>query len=53
MENGEVNAVVYEHLGDVYFRLNNRERAMELWQKALSLDEKNTALQEKITRGSL
>ncbi len=53
MEKGEVSAVVYEHLGDVYYRLDHRDRALEYWNKALKLDEKNTALREKIERGSL
>jgi tetratricopeptide (TPR) repeat protein len=50
---GEVSAVVYEHLGDIYFRLNDRESALEQWNAALKLDETNTALREKITRGTL
>jgi tetratricopeptide (TPR) repeat protein len=53
MEQGEVSAVVYEHLGDVYYKLDNHDRAIEYWNKALKLDENNTALREKITRGSL
>jgi tetratricopeptide (TPR) repeat protein len=50
---GEVSAVVYEHLGDIYYRLNDREQAMEHWNMALRLDGSNTALREKISRGSL
>lgn len=49
----DASAVVYEHLGDVYYRLNDKDRALELWNRALKLDEKNTALREKITRGAL
>jgi tetratricopeptide (TPR) repeat protein len=50
---GEANAVLHEHLGDVYFRLDDRERALEEWNIALRLDGSNTALREKIERGSL
>ena len=50
---GDVSAVVYEHLGDIYFKLNERDRALEQWNNALKLDEKNTALRDKIARGSL
>jgi tetratricopeptide (TPR) repeat protein len=50
---GEANAVVYEHLGDIYFRMNQTDLAIEHWNMALKLDEKNTALRDKISRGSL
>ncbi len=53
IDKGEASAVVYEHLGDVEYKLNNKTQAMEYWNKALQLDEKNTALREKIARGSL
>ena len=52
-EKGEVNAVVYEHLGDIYYKLNDKDRAMEQWKAALKLDESNSALKEKISRGTL
>lgn len=50
---GEVNAVVYEHLGDIYFRMNQKDLAIEHWGMALKLDEGNAALRDKISRGSL
>jgi pentatricopeptide repeat protein len=50
---GEVNAVVYEHLGDIYFRMNQRDLAIEHWNMALKLDEQNSQLRDKIARGSL
>jgi tetratricopeptide (TPR) repeat protein len=50
---GEVSAVVYEHLGDIYYQLDDKAQAMEHWQMALKLDESNSALREKISRGSL
>lgn len=50
---GEVNAVVYEHLGDIYFRMNQKDLAIEHWNMALKLDEQNTQLRDKISRGSL
>jgi tetratricopeptide (TPR) repeat protein len=53
IEKGEVSAVVYEHLGDIYYAMNDRDRALEQWKIALKLDEHNTALREKISRGSL
>lgn len=50
---GEGNAVVYEHLGDIYFKMNDRAAALEQWHMALKLDAENKTLQEKISRGSL
>ncbi|MGA9118162.1 MAG: tetratricopeptide repeat protein [Bacteroidota bacterium] len=50
---GESSPVVYEHLGDIYYRMNNRDAAIEQWNLALQLDHNNSALRAKITRGSL
>jgi len=48
-----VSAVVYEHLGDIYSKLNQQEKAKEYWAKALERDAKNALLKEKLARGSL
>ena len=53
IEKGEVNPVVYEHLGDVYFKMNDKEKALEEWSRALKLDKDNSALREKVARGTL
>lgn len=50
---GEVSAVVHEHMGDIYFKLNDTDRALEHWNAALKLDESNSLLRDKITRRSL
>jgi tetratricopeptide (TPR) repeat protein len=50
---GDVSAVVYEHLGDIYFRLDDRAHALENWNAALSLDGGNQPLREKVARGTL
>jgi tetratricopeptide (TPR) repeat protein len=42
------DAVVFEHIGDVYLKLNRVQQALEAWQKALVLDPKNKKLTEKI-----
>jgi tetratricopeptide (TPR) repeat protein len=47
------SAVVYEHLGDVYFMMKDRERALEQWKIALKLDANNAALRGKVERGTL
>ena len=53
IDKGEVSPVVHEHLGDIYYKMKDVERAMEEWKIALKMDESNVALQEKIARGSL
>jgi tetratricopeptide (TPR) repeat protein len=50
---GRASAVVHEHLGDVYFQLGNKAKAMEYWNKALEMNNANQALKDKIQRGSL
>ncbi len=50
---GDASAVVLEHLGDVYSKLNRPEEAKKYWMKALEKDEKNGLLKEKLSRGTL
>jgi tetratricopeptide (TPR) repeat protein len=50
---GDVSAVVYEHLGDIYYKLNDTEHAIEQWNAALKLDASNAELKGKISRRSL
>jgi tetratricopeptide (TPR) repeat protein len=50
---GNANSTLYEHLGDIAFRLQDRQQAIENWKKALELDQKNADLRAKLTRGSL
>ena len=42
------DAVVFEHIGDIYLKLNRVPQALEAWQKAMKLDPKNKYLAEKI-----
>ncbi len=50
---GNASAVLYEHLGDVNYRLSHRDKAIECWKKALELDPSNDILKGKVGRGSL
>ena len=50
---GSTSAVVHEHLGDIYYKLSEKDRAMEYWRKALQIDPDNEGLAEKIRRGGL
>jgi tetratricopeptide (TPR) repeat protein len=47
---GEANAVVFEHLGDVYDKLKMPEKAREYWKKGLEMDSSNLSLKAKLER---
>ncbi len=42
------DAVVFEHIGDTYLKLNRVPQALEAWQKARMLDPQNKNLADKI-----
>ncbi len=42
------DAVVFEHLGDTYLKLNRVPQALEAWQKAITLDPQNKIVADKI-----
>lgn len=44
----EEDAVVYDHIGDTYSKLNNPGQALAYWQKAAALDKTNKELARKI-----
>ncbi len=46
--NGENDGTLNEHLGDVYYFLNDREKAIEQWNIATKKGEKNSTLLKKI-----
>ena len=48
---GKASAVVQEHLGDIYLKLGQREKALMQWKKALEMDPKNESAKEKIQAG--
>ncbi len=50
---GEASATVVEHLGDIYFKLGQKEKADQYWLQALKMNAANQSLREKISRGSL
>ena len=47
---GGASAVVHEHMGDIYSRLGQKEKAVEYWQKALDMGGSGDALKEKIQK---
>jgi Tfp pilus assembly protein PilF len=46
----EPDATVYDHLGDIYAALNQRDKAREAWQKSVSL-EANEEVKKKLENG--
>lgn len=48
---GEGNAELLEHLGDVLYMLDRKEEAIDYWEKALKLDSANESLKKKISTG--
>lgn len=48
VDTGESSAEVYEHLGDVYEKLNNLEEAKKWWKQSLEKDPTRVHLKDKI-----
>jgi tetratricopeptide (TPR) repeat protein len=46
------NALYIEHLGDVYSKLNQKDKALQYWQKAVELGVEKDVLKKKITTGT-
>jgi tetratricopeptide (TPR) repeat protein len=44
------DAVLYDHMGDIYFALNKPQEAATHWEKALELDPENEAIKNKLQR---
>lgn len=42
------DAVIYEHLGDVFFKLSDKENAIFNWQKSLKLQPEQENVKEKL-----
>jgi len=53
VELGTNSAVIIDHLGDIEFKLGNKEKAIELWKEALKLDPSKKEIEEKINKGEL
>ncbi len=42
------DAILFDHMGDIYFKLNELEKAQSHWRKALELDPENESILEKL-----
>lgn len=45
---GDASGIINEHLGDIYFHLNDKKNALKFWNKAKDLDGTSDQLLEKI-----
>ncbi len=50
---GGENAVMLDHLADIESKLGNKEKAVELWKKAIELDPAKIEIQNKIDKGAI
>lgn len=48
LDTTEVNHVIYEHAGDIYYHTGNVDGAVDLWEKAADTDADNAVLARKI-----
>lgn len=44
----EPDAVLLEHLGDIYYKLNDKQKAVEYWKKSLAKGNSDPTLQRKL-----
>lgn len=42
--------VLYEHAGDIHYRLGNVQRALDYWERALELQRKAEAVEERLEK---
>ena len=50
---GGTSATVYEHMGDIQYKLGEKKKAEQFWKQALEMNSANQGLKDKIARGSL
>ena len=49
----KADGALYDHLGDVYFKLNDKVKALQYWKKAKEKGSENPMLDKKISEGKL
>ena len=50
VNNGGDDPVLLDHLGDVYFKLGEIDKAKSMWQKSLELDKNNISVKKKLEK---
>ena len=46
----QTDPVIFDHLGDAYFKHHEVEKARKNWERALELDSSQAAIQGKLNR---
>lgn len=44
----DASAEVFEHLGDIYYKLGKPKKALEFWQKSIQIEPNNEAIHKKL-----
>jgi tetratricopeptide (TPR) repeat protein len=52
-KDGYKNSVLIEHYGDILYRLNDKEKAFEFWEKAKKTGKTSDVLEKKISQKTL
>jgi len=52
-DGANADATLYEHLGAVYYKLNDKEKAVQLWQKAKEKGSQNPQIDKQIQERKL
>jgi len=42
--------VIFDHVGDAYYKLNDKENALKYYEKALEMDPEKEEIKEKIKK---
>lgn len=50
LQAGDGDAVLFDHMGDIYSALNQSSEAQKHWRKALELDPENENIKQKLAR---
>lgn len=50
IDQGSPSAEILEHMGDIFMKLNNKEKAMEFYKRAIQLDPESDLLRQKLDR---
>lgn len=51
LKQGEKSATIYEHLGDINYKLNKKQSALDNWKKALEVEPNSEKIKLKIEKG--
>lgn len=51
LKQGEKSVTIFEHLGDINYKLNKKQSALRNWEKALEIEPDNERIKLKIEKG--